>query len=124
MTPRCCDKIGLGIDHRREVTDRGLHSGADVDHESAAALTGAHEGVDGVVDIEQVACLAPITVDGHRLTVRKRSGPRCDDAVNWPLAGPVHRCHRERGVLHRVVVAVDREQVGDRPREHTAQSEW
>ena len=50
-------------DERPQVADRRLHAGADVDDEPAAPLAGPHEGVDDVVDVDEVAGLATVAGD-------------------------------------------------------------
>ena len=55
-------------------------AGPDVEHEAAAAVGGTDEGVDDVVDVDEVAGLLAVAEDGHRLAAeqacRRRSPPR------------------------------------------------
>jgi hypothetical protein len=48
-------------------------AGPDVAEQAAALGPPPHEGVDHVVDVDEVAGLLAVTEDGHRLLVSSRS---------------------------------------------------
>jgi hypothetical protein len=88
-----------------------LHAGADVDHQTAPTSSGAHEGVDRIVDEHEVARLAPVAVDDGPFAFAGRSGEGRDHAAVGPLTGAVQRREGEDRELHVVLIAIDRQQL-------------
>ena len=83
--------LGLGVAGHEalQLPDRGLRAGADVDDQPAASRRRPHEGVDGVVDVDEVARLAPVAVDGAGLPGRLGVDEGGHHAARRPLAGAV-----------------------------------
>ena len=105
--------------HRPQVTDRCGHAGPDVDDQSASAGRGTDHRVDGVVDVQEVAGLTPITVDQRALAGAQRVSERADHPAVGALARSVDGAHRQRSELDGVVRPVQVEHVdhclGDDP---------
>src|SRR6185503_7130268 len=71
--------LGTGAGHELpQIADRRTDSRSDVDDKPAAAGAGSYQCVDGVVDIEEVACLATVAVDLGTRRVTQRMCECCD----------------------------------------------
>jgi hypothetical protein len=112
---RPCIRAGKG---RPQVAHTGESTGADVHDQATAAARRQHQGVDGVVDEQEVAALSPVAVQHRQFA----SGERRSEGGHHPavgsLARPVHRCHRQCGELDLVHGPVTGEQVGDSAHHH------
>ena len=86
-------RAALG-DRRRQVTQRRLLPGADVHHETRAPRPGADQGVDDVVDEDEVARLTPVAGEPGRLAADGRVEQRRHDAPPGVLSRAVHARRR------------------------------
>ena len=102
-------------DQRPQVAQRRLHAGADVDDEPAAALARPHEGVDDVVDVDEVAALAPVARQPRRLA-RARRRRRARRRPRRRGAGAARTPTTAASAVNSMpeVLAVGAEQVDDR----------
>ncbi len=91
-----------------EPVDRGLDPGADVDDQPAAALGRPGEGVDDVVDVDEVAGLGPVAEDRAGLAGQQPAGPDGDHAgfAVGVLPRPEHVGQGQGGVLEAVQLPV------------------
>jgi hypothetical protein len=111
-----CVHPGLGGHGAVELVDRRLVAGPDVADQAAAPGGGPHEGVDHVVDEDEVPGLLAVPEDGHRLAAQQALG---EDGHHAGLAvgvlpGPVHVGQGQGGELQGVQLAVGH-QVVDAP---------
>ena len=111
-------------DCRHELPQRGLDARADVDHQATAAVPGPGEGVDDVVDVNEVARLAAVAGEPRRLAVRRSVEQPGHGASLGLLTRPVHRRCRQRRELDAVVLTVGHQQVDDRLGDNTTNTPW
>ena len=101
--------------HVEELLHARLDAGADVHQQAAALVDRAHERVDDVVDVHEVAGLRAVAEDHRPLVAEQLAREDRDDArlAVRVLARAVHVGQRERGVLEAADRAVVVEVVAD-----------
>ena len=77
-------------------------------------MTCPRQGVDNIVDVDEVAGLAAVAREPRRLTVGGSVEQPGHGAPLGKLTGPVHGGWRQRRELDAVVLAVGRQQLDDR----------
>ena len=98
-----------------ELVDAGLVAGADVEHQAAPPVGRPGEGVDDVVDEDEVPGLAAVAVDGARLAGQEPAGEdgHHSGLAVRVLAGPVHVGQGQGGELQVVQLPVGGQVVAD-----------
>ena len=107
-------------DERPQIAQRRLHAGAHVDDQPAAPMAGTHQGVDDVIDVDEVARLAPIAGDPRRRAAGGRGHHRRHDAGVGSLAGAVHGRRGQRREFDPPPLPVRGQQVDDGLGHHAA----
>ena len=99
-----------------ELVDRRLLAGTDVAQQPAPLGGGPHEGIDHVVDVDEVAGLVAVTEDGHLLAPQEALGEDRHHAglAVGILAGAVDVGQGQGRELERVHLAVGDQVVDDR----------